>query len=60
MLIITDNVNDAQKWAAVNHIEPNFTIKRADFLQYVKTPVTPVLFRFKNGAAANYTFFSPN
>jgi hypothetical protein len=58
-IVVHHMVDEVKGWSANYDFSPFFVIKKPDFYEYIKTPVTPVMVEFKNGKVENYRFFRP-
>jgi|GEM_PF-925617 len=58
-IIIHDLLDEVRGFTANYEFSPFFMIKRVDFYEFIKSPMTPVLVKFKNNKVESYRYFTP-
>lgn len=59
-IAIDDNIDNVRGWSSKNFTASTlFVINRTEFLQYIDSPLTPVLVQLKFGIIKKYRFITP-
>jgi hypothetical protein len=58
-LVIDDYFQEVATWASHYEFSHFLVIKRVDFYEHIKSPITPVLVRFRNQEVDSWWYFTP-
>jgi hypothetical protein len=58
-VLVHDRLDEAQGWSSTQDFTPFYVLKKADFYQYINTPMIPVLIKIENNQVNGYTFIKP-
>jgi len=58
--VIHDNLEDVNGWTINFEFRPFFMMKTLEFFDHIKSPITPVLVKFKKQKVENYKYFTPH
>ena len=58
-ILVHDRIDEALGWSATQDFTPFYVLKKADFYQYINTPMIPVILKINMGKVDGYTFIKP-
>jgi hypothetical protein len=59
-IVTHDLLDEVNGWTINFDFRPFFMLQTIDFFEHIKSPITPVLVKFKNQDIASYRYFTPH
>lgn len=59
-IAVHDRIEDVDGWTINFDFSPFYMIKTVVYFDYIKSPITPVLLKFKNQKVESYTYLLPH